>query len=89
MSDLIDRQDAIKAINYVGISVTVRRGISFAKYRSLVQEVCENVLSAQKKKLCQVPSVQLTPCDVCRYNPPSSMDGKPCAACPAEGRVDE
>ena len=24
------------------------------------------------------------PCDVCRYNPPSSNDGKPCAMCPAE-----
>lgn len=30
-----------------------------------------------------------TPCDVCIYNPPSSMDGKPCSVCPAEGRVDE
>ena len=25
----------------------------------------------------------LTPCDVCMYNPPSSMDGKPCCLCPA------
>ena len=25
----------------------------------------------------------LTPCDVCMYNPPSSMDGKPCCICPA------
>ena len=25
----------------------------------------------------------LTPCDVCMYNPPSSMDGKPCCMCPA------
>lgn len=31
-------------------------------------------------------SVQPTPCDVCRHNPPSSMDGKPCCICPAEGR---
>lgn len=35
------------------------------------------------------PPVQLTPCDVCRYNPPSSTDGKPCSVCPAEGRADE
>ena len=28
----------------------------------------------------------LTPCDACRYNPPSSTDGKPCSMCPAEGR---
>lgn len=25
----------------------------------------------------------LTPCDVCMYNPPSSMSGKPCFMCPA------
>lgn len=24
------------------------------------------------------------PCDVCRHNPPSSGDGKPCCMCPAE-----
>ena len=27
-----------------------------------------------------------SPCDLCRYNPPSSTDGKPCSMCPAEGR---
>ena len=25
----------------------------------------------------------ITPCDVCKYNPPSSTDGKPCCMCPA------
>ena len=25
-----------------------------------------------------------SPCDVCRYRPPSSTDGKPCCMCPAE-----
>lgn len=24
-----------------------------------------------------------TPCDLCRYDPPSSGDGKPCTMCPA------
>ncbi len=24
-----------------------------------------------------------TPCDLCMYNPPSSLDGKPCCICPA------
>ena len=27
----------------------------------------------------------ISPCDLCRYNPPSSCDGKPCTMCPAEG----
>lgn len=25
-----------------------------------------------------------TPCDLCRYAPPSSSDGKPCCMCPVE-----
>ena len=25
-----------------------------------------------------------SPCDLCRYNPPSSADGKPCTMCPTE-----
>lgn len=28
----------------------------------------------------------LTPCDVCRFNPPSSTDGKPCSVCPAQAK---
>ena len=30
-----------------------------------------------------------TVCDICRYNPPSSLDGKPCTFCVAETRVGE
>lgn len=26
---------------------------------------------------------RLAPCDLCRYDPPSSCDGKPCSLCPA------
>ena len=40
-------------------------------------------------KLIAMASAQPTPCDVCRHNPPSSMDGKPCCVCPAERRTDE
>ena len=29
----------------------------------------------------------LTPCDVCAYNPPSSFDGKPCCVCPATAKI--
>ena len=34
-----------------------------------------------------VPVVQGSPCDLCRYAPPSSFDGKPCAMCPAEAKI--
>ena len=33
------------------------------------------------------PNEPLTPCDVCMYNPPSSMGGKPCCICPASPPV--
>lgn len=29
-----------------------------------------------------------SPCDLCAFDPPSSMDGKPCTACPAAQRMD-
>lgn len=35
-------------------------------------------VDAAKKKI-----KQLTPCDRCAYDPPSSGDGKPCSFCPA------
>ena len=30
-----------------------------------------------------------TPCDLCRYAPPSSTDNKPCVVCPAVRRKEE
>ena len=29
----------------------------------------------------------LSPCILCRFNPPSSSDGKPCSMCPAEAAL--
>ena len=31
---------------------------------------------------------QLTPCDRCAYDPPSSGDGEPCSFCPASKKED-
>lgn len=39
--------------------------------------------------LDDAPTVDVAPCDVCRYSPPSSGDGKPCTICPAEGKDGE
>lgn len=35
------------------------------------------------------PNDPTYPCDLCVYNPPSSLDGKPCTFCPATGRQPE
>lgn len=40
------------------------------------REAIKQALKALKKE---------SPCDLCRYNPPSSCDGKPCTMCPACG----
>ena len=36
-----------------------------------------------------IPNEPLTPCDVCKFSPPSSSDGKPCCMCPAVRRPPE
>lgn len=36
-----------------------------------------------------LPNDPTYPCDLCVYNPPSSLDGKPCTFCPATGRPPE
>lgn len=36
-----------------------------------------------------MPNEALTPCDVCKFSPPSSSDGKPCCMCPATSRPPE
>lgn len=35
------------------------------------------------------PNEPTYPCDLCVYNPPSSLGGKPCTFCPATGRPPE
>ena len=44
---------------------------------------CKHGKSKGIKKGMAMAKAQ-TPCDVCRFNPPSSADGKPCTMCPAE-----
>lgn len=78
IDDLISRQAAIGIVQQVRIETMDYGTPSLRK----IEEEIETI-----------PSVQPTPCDVCRHNPPSSMDGKPCSYCPAEPcaerRIDE
>lgn len=76
MSDLISREAAIDAINQIC-------QIDTEYDCTLLDRVDVRCV------LTELPSAQPTPCDVCRHNPSSSMDGKPCCVCPAEGRTDE
>lgn len=74
MSDLIDRQLAIDV---------------FDDYNVSVENGELEAYSRDRKRLCELPPAQSEPCDFCRWNPPSSGDGKPCSMCPAKRRTDE
>ncbi len=39
-------------------------------------------------KIETASETNLCPCDLCVYNPPSSLDGKPCCMCPAEAKYE-
>lgn len=62
--------------------------------RSDALKVLEEMESIEDgfKKMYKIQSAKCTgyvdPCDVCAYNPPSSMDGKPCSLCPARGKME-
>ena len=72
MNDLISRQTAIKAIEDLP---NCYNGFSDTYDKAYIIGTLE-----------ELPSAQLSPCDVCRYYPPSAMDGKACTMCAAEGR---
>ena len=37
----------------------------------------------------KIKQSEFAPCDVCLFNPPSSIGGKPCTVCPAQKKVGE
>ena len=39
------------------------------------------------RELAQADKEGIPPCTFCRFNPPSSGDGKPCCMCPAEAAL--
>ena len=45
--------------------------------------------TARLRELAQADKEGITPCTFCRFNPPSSCDGKPCSMCPAEAAPKE
>ena len=47
--------------------------------RCLYQDIACSLYNAGYRK-----QSELTPCDVCKFNPPTSGDNKPCLICPAQ-----
>lgn len=58
------------------IRLTIRKDCDFA----LVEWAMIQAVSSWNRR------VDVVPCDVCVFAPPSSGDGKPCTICPAEGK---
>lgn len=55
-------------------------------WKMQVKASVETILNQFIDYIDHAPTVDAVPCDVCRYSPPSSGDGKPCTICPAEGK---
>ena len=55
------------------------RTLELVILRQQILEIVRRVDSAGYRK-----QSELSPCDVCLFNPPSSIGGKPCTVCPAQ-----
>ena len=70
-----------------------RKGEALAKYGQAYDCQLNALLDPQPDSYCMKAEKIIkekalkTPCDLCRYNPPGSGDGKPCTMCPAMGRM--
>ncbi len=73
--DYIDRQTLLKDIEET-VFFSTRRGRESGEARG-ARKVINRIMAARAAQL---------PCDLCRHNPPSSMDGKPCSVCVASPR---
>ena len=75
--DLISRQAVIKEIE----------SLDFTMSKCLTKEECYGMNRAKEEIVGCVKYMSgiqaRIPCDLCRYAPPSSSDGKPCCMCPA------
>lgn len=81
-------------MHHVEIEARAKKELNEAK-RSLRKAEVENAPLEQRQQLAQdveyksavVTFLTGSPCDLCAYNPPSSMDGKPCIMCPSARRI--
>ena len=64
-----------------GYSITFVRGKAYLGDEYDNKDICRNCLDTLMNR---EKSEHCTPCDVCKFDPPSSGDKKPCSMCPAE-----
>lgn len=61
-------------------------GFTDEDLKNLIREMKEMRFMEKAGNSEAAEQINLTPCDVCLFNPPSSADGKPCGYCPATGK---
>jgi len=64
--------------------MTREKAIIFIKNHVMWGEYSKGDYEEALEMAIQALEEKKSPCDLCRYNPPSSFDGKPCCMCPAE-----
>lgn len=79
MDDLISRQDAIDAV-YKCTDIFINN-LPVMVDKADAYKALANLPSAQPE-----PQKPYSICDLCIYNPASSMDGKPCSMCVAQDK---
>lgn len=68
------REEAARIIDGAEVMILNRDSKQFNKAIIMAIDALRELDAQERAK---------TPCDLCRYNPPSSRDGKPCTMCPA------
>ena len=63
-----------------------RMKIQYGGEELTVKELCDRLERAEARAEKKIK--QLTPCDRCAYDPPSSGDGKSCSFCPESKKED-
>lgn len=87
MAEYIDREALLQDIEQ-SVVFSARTGTESAEMRA-ARKIVDRIRMAPSLITLTPPNEPLIPCDLCRYNLPSSCDGKPCCMCPAEAAPPE
>ena len=63
---------------------TATRNLDTAKRRGAPEQDVRNLEAKVEYRKAVLDILNSGPCGLCVYNPPSSMDDKPCCVCPAD-----
>ena len=87
MAEYIDREALLQDIEQ-SVVFSARTGTESAEMRA-ARKIVDRIRMAPSLITLTPPNEPLIPCDLCRYNLPSSCDGKPCCMCPAKAAPPE